>query len=134
VSGTEEFLTDVLCLLDCGAYLNLIRPEAVMKLGLPIQRLYKPICVTLALNGMDTAVWLTNYVRISLSSKNNAWSSKTVPLLIADGLCNEILLGLPFLTHNDIVIDAKARTVIDKKSGLIWLMKTRLHLSLNLLN
>jgi hypothetical protein len=26
-----------------------------------------------------------------------------------------MILGLPFLVHNDIVVDASARTVIDKK-------------------
>jgi len=28
-----------------------------------------------------------------------------------------MILGLPFLVHNDIVVDAAAHTVIDKKCG-----------------
>jgi hypothetical protein len=37
--------------------------------------------------------------------------------IIAPGLCTPMILRLPFLVHNDIVVDAAARTVIDKKCG-----------------
>ena len=58
-----------------------------------------------------------DYVHLQLSSINNEWSYKPVCALIALGLCSNILLGLPFLTHNNIVIDHAARTTIDKESG-----------------
>ena len=38
--------------------------------------------------------------------------------MIASGLCAPMILGLPFLIHNNIIVDASARTVIDKKIGL----------------
>ena len=108
------------CLLDDGAHLVLIRPETVTDLGLPIRRLSEPVCVTLALNktnDSDSVTELWNYVSLSLSSLNNAWSSRPVRALIAPGLCSNILLGLPFLVHNKIVIDHEARTAIDKTCG-----------------
>jgi hypothetical protein len=37
--------------------------------------------------------------------------------VIALSLCAPVILGLPFLTHNNIVIDHSSHTVIDKVSG-----------------
>jgi hypothetical protein len=108
------------CLLDDGAHLVLIRPETVTDLGIPIRRLSEPVCVTLALNKnkeSDAVTELWNYVSLSLSSLNNAWSSRPVRALVAPGLCSNILLGLPFLVHNKIVIDHEARTATDKSCG-----------------
>lgn len=106
------------CLLDDGAHLVLIRPETVTDLGLPIRRLKEPVSVTLALNNNpDSVKEFYDYVFLSLSSLNNAWSSKPVRALIAPGLCTNILLGLPFLVHNKIVIDHEARTAVDKSCG-----------------
>ena len=106
------------CLLDDGAHLVLIRPETVTDLGLPIRRLHEPVSVTLALNGNpDSLSVFHDYVSLSLSSLNNAWSSKPVRALIAPGLCSSILLGLPFLVHNKIVIDHDSRTAIVKGCG-----------------
>lgn len=106
------------CLLDDGAHLVLIRPETVTDLGLPIRRLHEPECVTLALNNDPNALTeLWDYVFLSLSSLNNAWSSKPVRALLAPGLCSNVLLGLPFLVHNKIVIDHESRTAVDKSCG-----------------
>jgi hypothetical protein len=85
---------------------------------LPIRRLQEPVNVSLALNGnSDSVAEFRDYVFLSLSSLNNAWSSKPVRALIAPGLCSSILLGLPFLVHNKIVIDHDSRTAIDKTCG-----------------
>lgn len=106
------------CLLDDGAHLVLIRPETVTDLGLSIRRLNEPVSVSLALNSDPESVKeFHDYVFLSLSSLNNAWSSKPVRALIAPGLCSNILLGLPFLVHNKIVIDHESRTAIDKSCG-----------------
>jgi hypothetical protein len=96
----------------------LIRPETVADLGLPIRRLRQPHTVSLALNSSPESVTeLWDYVSLSLSSLNNAWTSKPVRALVAPGLCSNILLGLPFLVHNKIVIDHADRTAVDKNSG-----------------
>ena len=106
------------CLLDNGAHLVLIRPEVVTDLGLPICRLHNPVSVTLALNKEPKAVTeFYDYVSLSLSSLNNAWSLRPVRALLAPNLCSNILLGLPFLSHNKIVIDHASRTAIDKTCG-----------------
>jgi len=117
VFGENEFPTRITCLLDNGAHLVLIRPETVADLALPIRKLTEPISITLALEGKKTVNVFHDYVHLQLSSVNNEWTSKTVCALIAPQLCTNILLGLPFLTHNNIVIDHEARTAVDKISG-----------------
>ena len=80
------------CLLDDGAHLVLIRPETVTDLRLPIRCLTEPVSVTLALNNdPDLVTELWDYVSLSLSTLNNAWSSKPVRALVAPGLCSNIL-------------------------------------------
>src|SRR5271155_2151893 len=101
-----------------GAHLVLIRPETVASLGLPIHRLTEPICVSLALSAsLETVSHFSDYVYLTASSLDNAWTSRPVRALVAPGLCTEILLGLPFLVHNKIVVDHDARTAIDKSSN-----------------
>ena len=117
VFGSNEFPTCITCLLDNGAHLILIRPETVADLMLPIRKLTEPISVTLALEGKKTINIFHDYVHLKLSSVKNEWTSKTVHTLITPHLCTNILLGLPFLTHNNIVIDHEACTGTDKISG-----------------
>jgi hypothetical protein len=62
-------------------------------------------------------VQLTEWVKLSLYDVSNLWSSKTVRAVIAPSLCAPVILGLPFLSHNNIVIDHAARTAIDKTTG-----------------
>ncbi|KAJ3495874.1 hypothetical protein NLJ89_g10566 [Agrocybe chaxingu] len=125
VMGRDEFPTPVECMLDCGAHLVLIRPEVVADLGLPKRKLDEPVCVTLALENKKTVVFLDHYVNLSLSSLNNAWTSRPVYAIIAPGLCTNILLGLPFLTHNKIVCDYEKRTAINKDTLFDLLNETR---------
>ena len=54
---------------------------------------------------------------MQLHDPSNYWSSKPMHTIIASSLCTPMILGLLFLAHNDIVVDAVARTVIDKKCG-----------------
>ena len=117
VFGCNEFPTRVNCLLDNGAHLVLIRPETVADLTLPIRKLSEPISITLALEGEKVISKFHDYVHLQLSSINNEWSSKPVHVLITPDLCTNILLGLPFLAHNNIVIDHAAHTAISKDSG-----------------
>ena len=115
VWGKELFQIPIDCMIDDGAQLVLIRPETVADLGLHIQKLFKPICVTLTLNGENTNCLLDNYISLQLSSINNTWTSRPIRALIATGLCADILLGLPWVKHNSIIIDHEKCTVIDKK-------------------
>jgi hypothetical protein len=62
-------------------------------------------------------VKLSKWVKLSLYDSSGAWTSKTVHAVITPSLCAPVILGLPFLAHNNIVIDYEAGTVIDKVSG-----------------
>jgi hypothetical protein len=62
-------------LLKNGAHLALVRPDFASDLNLPICKLTKPMRITLALQNSPTVVELSDYVILSLSSLNNAWSS-----------------------------------------------------------
>jgi hypothetical protein len=117
IHATSEFPTPIDCLLDNGAHLVLIRPETVTDLGLKIRKLKTPQCATVAINSQRHTFHLADYVVLSLSSLNNAWTSRPVRALIAADLCINILLGLPFLKHNKIVIDHELDTAIDKTTG-----------------
>ena len=117
VFGNNEFPMRIECLLDNGAHLILIRPETVADLALPICKLSEPFSITVAIRSEKVVSTFHNYVHLQLCSVNNEWSSKTVHALITPDLCTNILLGLPFLAHNNIVVDHASRTVIDKESG-----------------
>jgi hypothetical protein len=75
VWSSNDVQVPVDTLLVNGAHLALIRPDFVESLKLPIKKLSKPLCVTLALQDLPTVVKLSDYVILSLSSLNNAWSS-----------------------------------------------------------
>jgi Aspartyl protease len=117
VHGNTEFPIPIDTLLDNGAHLVLIRPETVIDLGLPVRKLKEPQRATLAINSVPQTFLLHDYVTLSLSSLNNAWTARPVTALIANDLCIDILLGLPFLKHNKIVIDHELDTAVEKNSG-----------------
>ena len=117
VHGVDEFPTPIPCLLDNGAHLILIRPETVADLGLKIRKLHTPQRASVAIGSRKHTFLLADYVILSLSSLNNAWTSRPVRALIAHDLCVSILLGLPFLKYNKIVIDHDSDTAIAKDSN-----------------
>ena len=105
-------------LLDNGAHVVLIHPDTVEKLKLERFKLKKPENVSVAISdGKKETMTLFDFVKFSISSLDNAWTSRTVFGIVAPGLCVPLILGLPFLTKNSIVIDHAARTAIDKNSG-----------------
>ena len=65
-------------------------------------------------NGQKVEVKFSEYIKLQLHNPSLYWSSKTIRAIIAPGLCSPMILGLPFLAHNNIVVDASERTVIDK--------------------
>jgi hypothetical protein len=63
---------------------------------------------------------LTEYVNLKVHNLSCSWtarSGRTVHARICTGLCTPILLGLPWLIHNQIVIDHAACTVVEKSCG-----------------
>ena len=60
---------------------------------------------------------LVNYIKFSVTSLDNAWTSKPIFAIIAPGLCLPLILGLPFLVKNNIIIDHADRTAVVKVSS-----------------
>jgi len=105
--------------IDHGSSTVLISEEYVAKLSLHHKRLLEPYSVELAMekNGQKVNIKFSEYVKVQLHDPSTFWTSKSVRAIIAPSLCAPMILGLPFLVHNDIVVDASSRTVIDKKCG-----------------
>ncbi|THU85143.1 hypothetical protein K435DRAFT_869578 [Dendrothele bispora CBS 962.96] len=106
-------------LLDHGSHLVLIRDDLVRQLGLRRYRLHRPENISLATDSdsSHSSLTLHEYVKVKLEDRSGSWTSRTVFAIIAPSLCSPMILGLPFLSHNKLVIDHDARTVIDKSSG-----------------
>lgn len=115
----DTFLT-LKCLIDCGAHLNCIRNDLIATLGLKIHHLANPLPVTLAFDGGATAKphFLDTYVEFSLSILNSSWSSRPCKAVVVKNLCADFILGLPFLSHNQLVIDCSENKVIHKEMGI----------------
>ncbi|KIK59314.1 hypothetical protein GYMLUDRAFT_60228 [Collybiopsis luxurians FD-317 M1] len=60
---------------------------------------------------------ITQYIKFVLHDPSNAWSSCSVCTLIVPTLCTPMILGLPFLIHNNLVVDYASHSVIYKPSG-----------------
>jgi hypothetical protein len=103
-------------LLDCRAHVVLIELSVVEKLGLCCFQLFKPLPVSNTLHEAGVkASQLLEYIKITVFSKDSAWTSSTIKAVITSNLCTPLLLGTPFLQFNHIVMDFKAGTAIDKR-------------------
>ncbi|KAJ3792098.1 hypothetical protein GGU11DRAFT_572946 [Lentinula aff. detonsa] len=60
---------------------------------------------------------LTKYCKLVLEDPKLSWRSRSMRALVVPSLCSPMILGLPFLTFNNLVMDYSARTVIDKSCG-----------------
>jgi Reverse transcriptase (RNA-dependent DNA polymerase)/Aspartyl protease len=119
-SGRDhEFPISFEALIDHGSSSVLIRDSFVNDLGLKRRRLSIPFSAELAMenNGQKVEVHFSEYVKLQLHDPSSLWSSKSVRAIIAPSLCAPMILGLPFLSHNNIVVDASARSAINKNSG-----------------
>ena len=103
-------------LIDNGAHLVLIHPELVKQLGLRIHKLHEPELIDIAFSDKRSKTKLYDYVKLSLTSLDAAWTSKSVKAIITPRRCMPIILGLPWLIHNAIVTDHASRTCIDKNT------------------
>ncbi|KIO13808.1 hypothetical protein M404DRAFT_121464, partial [Pisolithus tinctorius Marx 270] len=112
------FPLSVKVLIDSGSHLVLIDESLIAKLGLRRHQLHKSLNVSVALSSGDREVMsLGNYVTLSCLSSDSRFRSRSVRAIIAPGLCTPLLLGLPFLSHNKLVIDHALRTCISKDTG-----------------
>ncbi|KAJ4480367.1 hypothetical protein C8R41DRAFT_724973, partial [Lentinula lateritia] len=106
-------------LIDNGAHLALIHPDLVCRLGLSRRILKKPepVCAAFQSGSNQSIAPLTEYVLLKVSSVDGSFTSRNVPFVIAPNLCTQLLLGLPWLTHNSIVIDYTLRSCTHKPLG-----------------
>lgn len=68
-------------------------------------------------NGVKHVIQLIELVKLVLYNPVRSWTSKTVCAIIAPSLCAPVILELPFLAHNNIVVDNSAQTAVDKITG-----------------
>jgi hypothetical protein len=115
--NTNEFPVIFEALIDHGSSAVLISEDFARQLGLRRKQLREPYIAELAMDndGQKNEFRFSEYVKLQLHDPSSLWSSKAVRAIVAPGLCSPMILGLPFLSHNNIVVDASARTVIDKK-------------------
>jgi len=108
-------------LIDDGAQVVLIRESLARETGLLFRKLHAPVSLGHAFAetpASSSAVFATHWIKLSLSSVDMTYVSRTVRCLVApDSLAYPLILGLPFLSHNRLVIDPSLRSVIDKDSG-----------------
>lgn len=63
------------------------------------------------------ATTLNKYVQIAPISLDASWTLNIVKALVTPNLSVPLLLGLPFLEHNNFVVDFEAHMCIDKRSN-----------------
>ena len=112
-SSSSNFLVAMDCLIDNACPYVLIHPDIVIDLGLTVRKVKKLFRTTSAFSNNEVS--FDKYVTLQPSSVNNAWLSKLTRALLSNELCAPIILGLPFLQHNNLVIDHRLRIIIDKK-------------------
>ena len=68
-------------------------------------------------DGRKNVIEFGEIVKLPLYNASGHYVSKSICTVISASLCVPILLGLPFLKHNNIIIDVKANTAINKNNG-----------------
>ncbi|KAF5362996.1 hypothetical protein D9757_014083 [Collybiopsis confluens] len=87
-------------LLDDGSPFVLIRSDIVESLGLRRRKMRHPEPYSGAFDSSCKSI--THYVKLRLHDPSNAWSSRTACALVVPSLAVPILLGIPFLSHNNL--------------------------------
>lgn len=88
-----------------------------MAMNLRHWRLHELFVMDTATPFVSSSTCLTEWVKFQLHDPYNHWSSSSVQAIIAPSLCSDIILGLPFLSHNQIIVDAAVRSVVHRSSG-----------------
>jgi hypothetical protein len=119
-TGAGQFITTV-SLIDPGSHLVVIDENFASNLSLQRHSLEKPEKVGVAFgprnNNHHTEIVLKQWVKLYLHDLSLQWHAKPVRAMVAPNLCSPLILGLPFLSHNNIVIDATNRSAVDSKMG-----------------
>lgn len=106
--------------LDMDTGCNLISLDVASHLGLARTLLDAPIKHTGRVGGADVVLELTEYVTFKLASCDFEFVTKDVVALVipvSQALSCQMLLGEPFLTDNDVVMDTVTGGVMLSESG-----------------
>ena len=105
-------------LIDHGCDAVLISPDFADRIGLICCKLPEPKTVIMAVGGEKREEFVfKEYGKLSVFLSDQVWSSRSCKAIIAPNLCVPVILGGPFLSFNQFVIDHDLRTCIDKKTG-----------------
>ncbi|KAF5340539.1 hypothetical protein D9758_015829 [Tetrapyrgos nigripes] len=108
-------------LLDSGSHIVLIRDDLVVSLGLRRFRLPRPELIGIATTDSSSpsrTIALHEFVKLRITDHSNTWTSHTVQAIVAPSLCSPMILGLPFLSHNNLSINCADRTCVDSSTGI----------------
>ena len=113
--NTSEFPLPVSAMLDIGCPSVVISSALVDKLGL--RRYPLPPEEDNLSSLSESPLSCKEYVKMELSSGNGSWKSSTFRTKVNTGLPVSLILGMPFLSSQQIVIDSNSRTAKDKRTG-----------------
>ena len=101
-------------LLDIGSHLVIIQDQLVDDLKLCCQKVQNAIISELVIQpDVPKVLEFNKYVKLKLYDSSGTYTVKTMHAVISQTFCTLVLLGLPFLQHNNIVI---SHTMIDKEN------------------
>jgi predicted aspartyl protease len=107
---------DVLCLLDIGASHNFITRESAERMKLHLEELKAPIEVHFADGVPHPTTLQAKEVPLQLGN----WRRK-VDLLVSTLGGMDYILGMEFITQNNVFIEGHSRLIrIPSKSGIMW--------------
>ncbi|KAG6883543.1 hypothetical protein C0992_008516 [Termitomyces sp. T32_za158] len=112
----SSFPLSVRAILDNGCPSTVISDDFVLKLGLRRFLLAKHEDNLTSLT--DSPLKCTEYVRLEATVGNRVWKSKAFRAKVNVGLPVPLLLGIPFLSAENLVLDIKENTAVDKTMGI----------------
>ncbi|KAJ7601553.1 hypothetical protein DFH06DRAFT_902948, partial [Mycena polygramma] len=111
----SSFPITVRSLLDIGCPSIVISDQIVTQLGL--RRFPLPKAEDNLSSLSESPLSCREFVKLRVSSKDGNWTSGVIRAKVHVGLCIPLILGMPFLSSEQIVIDSADRTAIDKRTG-----------------
>jgi hypothetical protein len=115
-SSTSQ--ASVHALIDHGCDTVLTSPELANSLRLTRYKLLKPKSVIMAVGGDEKEeIVFREYVKMTVISSDQSWSSRSCRAIIAPDLCAPLILGNTFLAFNYFVLDHELWTCIDKTTS-----------------
>ena len=96
--ASSPHFDDVRTLIDSGAPVNLIDEASVNRHNLRRCSLHAPIPLTDTFDGKGRKA--TEWCKFTLTTANNAFSSRTIHAIIVPSLCYPLILGVPFLSQS----------------------------------